>query len=681
MTTSVGAPAKQKRAGKLTPVKAKAGVNMADLAEIEDDPESHEPEEPGTRNGHNLAVRKKHKVKEPDRNFYLQSDGQFKRAQECDSSGIPFNMASREAQDRWPRVGAKVSDPLRMEFFAARGAAAQKAADDVIAEAESKSTKQEPPAGFGLDGLSRSLEPGQSLVTSAATGTGKLVMISIGRLREHPQNPRKEFGRESMAELLESIKVHGVLTPLLVRTHPSWDPKSDCCQYQVLAGHRRLRAAREAGLAELPCLVRECDDKTALEILLLDNLQREGLSPLDEAFGYRQAIDSGEFTADTLAARIGKSRRYIFNRLALCKLSEPVRVALIAGSIDHSKALVLSRVQDEKKQLHWLEESRAGKWDGDEGWSCSRLEQAIHGDKKSQRDLKDAPWKLDTQFGDAGNASEVVIKGMRRETCAVCPLRLGNDPTATCDPKSANALMCTDPKCYGARERAWGCRLGKKVAEQGFIWFGHKPGLFSMWNNYRLTSNKDYVAPDDKPSGSKKTWREIFNGQPKGDWLGKAADAKWNLHFVIAVTTAVARAKECGFKIEEASPAAARMSYAEEQKQREERALPFEMAAMKAIPMVVAAAEKAKPETLLRLLIGDRAQVVATRRKLKQKDLDRLPVSELFGLLIEFDFCRHPVETWSGRWNDRFVEACKALKVDLAGLLAEFKDAQKKGKK
>lgn len=159
----------------------------------------------------------------------------------------------------------------------------------------------------------------------------------LARLRPSPNNPRKHFAEESLKELAESIRVHGVLQPLLVRL------KGDA--YEIVAGERRYRAAKLAGLASVPVTVREIDDRTAAELAVLENVQRSDLTPLEEADGYELLHRRHRYTVEEIAAKIGKSPAYVYARLKLNALTKEARAALEANRITAEHAILLARLK------------------------------------------------------------------------------------------------------------------------------------------------------------------------------------------------------------------------------------------------------------------------------------------------------------------------------------------------
>lgn len=165
--------------------------------------------------------------------------------------------------------------------------------------------------------------------------SGGLQTLPITDVENNSNQPRKNFDPEALAQLADSIRQHGVLQPLTVR-------KMDSGYYQIIAGERRWRAARMAGLNEVPVIIVEADDQAATEIAMIENLQREDLNPIEEASGYRTLIDLYHMTQEDVAGRVGKSRSAVANALRLLDLSDVVRVFVEEGrlSAGHARALI-----------------------------------------------------------------------------------------------------------------------------------------------------------------------------------------------------------------------------------------------------------------------------------------------------------------------------------------------------
>lgn len=182
-----------------------------------------------------------------------------------------------------------------------------------------------------------------------AKAVGEVMMIPLGRIRPNPDQPRREFSEEGMADLTRSIREQGVLQPVVVR--PIRDETYD---YEIIAGERRWRACGLAELDEIPALVREADDEQSLALALIENLQREDLNPMEEAAGYALLVERFGLSQEDLAARVGKSRSAVANTLRLMQLPESVRGDLGAGRITagHARAL-LSLADEALRDILW----------------------------------------------------------------------------------------------------------------------------------------------------------------------------------------------------------------------------------------------------------------------------------------------------------------------------------------
>ena len=167
------------------------------------------------------------------------------------------------------------------------------------------------------------------------TGTQGAMYLPISEVESNSAQPRKFFDEAALAELADSIRQHGIIQPLTVRRLSSG-------YYQIIAGERRWRAARLAGLSEVPVTVIEADDRKAAELAMIENLQREDLNPMEEAAGYRSLIDQHHMTQEEAANRVGKSRSAVTNALRLLELTPAVQNQVEAGllSAGHARALV-----------------------------------------------------------------------------------------------------------------------------------------------------------------------------------------------------------------------------------------------------------------------------------------------------------------------------------------------------
>ena len=169
-------------------------------------------------------------------------------------------------------------------------------------------------------------------------------LLPIYKVEPNPGQPRQDFDDEELQTLSESIATHGIVQPLTVRELSSG-------YYQIIAGERRWRAARQAGLSEVPAVIIEADDKTVMELALIENLQRQDLNPVEEALGYQTLIKEYGLSQDDAAQRVGKSRPTVANALRLLSLQETVLSMLRSGKLTAGHARAILSIKSEKLQL------------------------------------------------------------------------------------------------------------------------------------------------------------------------------------------------------------------------------------------------------------------------------------------------------------------------------------------
>lgn len=197
--------------------------------------------------------------------------------------------------------------------------------------------------GRGLDALLGGVREDEQKTSDAA----EVVMVSIEAITPNPHQPRREFAAEPLADLSASIKTRGVLQPLLIRPLESG-------RYELIAGERRLRASRMAGLTEVPTLVREMTDQESLAIALIENLQREDLNAIEEALGYQQLQQQFGLSQEELSRQVGKSRSAVANALRLLNLSDAIQKDIQKGDLSagHGRALMAVGDEDAQTELH-----------------------------------------------------------------------------------------------------------------------------------------------------------------------------------------------------------------------------------------------------------------------------------------------------------------------------------------
>src|SRR5271167_2557692 len=248
---------------------------------------------------------------------------------------------------------------------------------------------------------------------------------------------RTHYDAAALKDLAENIKAVQVIEPIIVR--PKIGGK-DAERFEIVAGERRWRASREAGLDTIPAIVRTLDDSQVLEIQLVENLHREGLHALEEAEGYEILMQQHHYDIEQLCAKVGRSRAYVYARLKLLALDKKSREAFYAGKLTPAPALQ----QDALKAI-------TATWNGE---PLPFKDAQRHVQDRFMTRLKDAPF-------DAKTTDLVPGAG----PCSTCPKLTGNQPELFGDIK--NADVCTDPVCYAGKRAAWGERLRAQAEAEG----------------------------------------------------------------------------------------------------------------------------------------------------------------------------------------------------------------------
>lgn len=196
----------------------------------------------------------------------------------------------------------------------------------------------------------RGLGKGLDSLIPVGSGTGKAAveekpdkMVKITMVEPNREQPRKNFDEEALAELADSIKQFGIISPIIVQ-----DRKD---HYEIIAGERRWRAAKLAGLKEVPVIIRNLTEKEIVEISLIENIQREDLNPIEEALAYKRLLDEFHLKQEEVAERVSKSRTAVTNSMRLLKLPDKVQQMIVDGSITTGHARALITMEDEALQL------------------------------------------------------------------------------------------------------------------------------------------------------------------------------------------------------------------------------------------------------------------------------------------------------------------------------------------
>ncbi len=298
------------------------------------------------------------------------------------------------------------------------------------------------------------------------------IPIPIAQLIESPLNPRKHFDETKIAELASSLKEKGVLNHLIGRRVADGD------SIEVICGHRRLRAARLAELEDLPVEIRQYDDRQAIEIMLIENGQRDDVHPIEEARGYRMLIDEHGYEVAALAVRVGHSESHIYRRLQLLKLLPEVQEAYLAGKIHTGHAELIGRL-DLSLQLKALGYAY-NDWQGLK--SVSQLRDHI---KETYTRI------LETAAFSKSDADLVPSAG----SCNACPKRTGSAPALFED--LGRKDTCTDPDCFGKKMNAHFNAKRRELKNSGeeFVqitshWSNGRDGILDR-NHYEEAKPKD----------------------------------------------------------------------------------------------------------------------------------------------------------------------------------------------
>lgn len=206
---------------------------------------------------------------------------------------------------------------------------------------------------------------------------GRIVSVGVEKIRTNPRQPRREFDHDAMRSLSESIQVHGILQPIVVRTITPRGEQMICgnatseislvsdtvylpgktvrkAMYEIIAGERRFRAAQMAGLSEVPCIILECDEKVSAQLAIVENIQRRDLNPFEEAAAIASLLDLEPLTQEQIARRLSVTQSYIANKLRLLKLGSEVRERILANHLTERHARALLKLETDEERLSVL---------------------------------------------------------------------------------------------------------------------------------------------------------------------------------------------------------------------------------------------------------------------------------------------------------------------------------------
>lgn len=302
---------------------------------------------------------------------------------------------------------------------------------------------------------------GQALAPDADSVADQFAHLPTALLEASLTNPRKNFHQDKLRELADSIKASGVHQPILVRPLPGsrLDDTfgfrrrgAPLPTHEIVSGERRYRASLIAGAATIPALIRPLTDDQVLEIQLVENLQRDDLTELEEAEGYERLMQHNSITAESVGDKIGKSRSYVYARLKLLDLCSEAKAALRDGTLDASRALLIARIPDGQLQAKALAYATTKGGYRSEVPGVRDLQSWLQ--QNVMLRLERAPFQIT-------DAHLVQAAG----SCKVCPKRTGANPDLFADVDGAD--ICTDPACYQGKEASHRLAIISKAEAKG----------------------------------------------------------------------------------------------------------------------------------------------------------------------------------------------------------------------
>lgn len=520
----------------------------------------------------------------------------------------------------------------------------------------------------------------KTAIAEAASPAATFRTLPLELVDENPKNPRKHFDKAKMDELATSIREHGVLEPILVR------PKGD--RFQVVFGARRLRASRLAEQATIPAIVRELSDTEALEKTVIENLQRADVHPLEEAEGYEQLLESKEkaYTVDDIAAKVGKSRAYVYARMKLLALCKPAREAFYGDLLSPSVALLVARIPSAELQAKALKRLDARR--GEDPVSFREAARIIHDEFMLK--LEGAPFSpTDEKLVPAAGA------------CTACPKRTGSQPELFADVASAD--VCSDPACYQSKvEAAWRVKAaeakkaGQKVlpeakAKKVFQDYGWQERPALSYDARGEFTELDAQCFEDPKS---RTYRVLL-GDHARNAVVLARDPKGNTRELLPAREVPALLKAAGhaFKTRSSSSSSSSSSRSSAERKPDPKRQLEDAVTAEVAARIAAAGEKKKPDSAFwRLLVGAAVEDgFSFSRRLgakpghyvehskRDKYVAKLGEAQLRGLVLELAFesdysCgreqKSPAAAWAGvDWKK--VEAEVKAKLEAAEAAAK----------
>ena len=486
------------------------------------------------------------------------------------------------------------------------------------------------------------------------------LQIGIEKIVPSKTNPRKNFDDAQMKELEGSIQEKGIISPILVRALGD--------KFEIVAGERRFRAAKAIGLKEIPAIVRELTDSDAMELQVIENLQRADLHPLEEAGGYKGLMDRHGYSADDIAAKGGKSKAYIYTRLKLLALCAPAKKYFLEGVLTPSVALLLARIPNVELQKQAFQDLCG------EGEIPSYSVALDLIERNYMTRLENAPFNTkDTALLPKAGA------------CTNCPKRTGNQQELFADIKRAD--ICTDVICFQKKKEAAWVLTAKAAKEKGMsVIEGAEADKLCPYGHVEQSSGYiDFNAQCyDDPKG--RTWKQILKTCAPPVTLLR--NKREEVHEIVRKTELIEALKKSGVELKkEASDDKMREGMA---KQRQQAKLK-QAVSFKAVEVAVKKLESYDFKDFSALIMPlvfrnanyEALWTVAKRRGLVQKrnddskaklqkEIANLSEAQRKGLIVELLVSGDRWSSYCG-FGENFKFLCKDANIDLQKIESEVK--------
>lgn len=505
----------------------------------------------------------------------------------------------------------------------------------------------------------------------SAAVEGESTMVKLAALRESPFNPRKKVG--DVSSLAVSMRQVGLIQPITVRPAPE-----GVKGWEIIAGHRRVKAAESLGWQAIAANVVQATDVQVMELALVENLHRETLSPLEEAEGFAQLREAAGYTPEQLALKTGRTKGWVYQRLKLLDLCTEAKRALHTGKLQLSVAIPLARLPNAKLQLKALERVAS-----DEPISTRDAIEYLQ--REFCISLKGAPFdrKDDMLVPEAG-------------ACTVCPKRSGSKVPGLFEDLEA-VDICTDVVCFQEKSKASWEAKAEKAAKQGAQVLGLAEGR-KLFRDGVLIYGAGYVELDQPvhEDAKKRTWAELLEKAETTPQVVVAPDADLQPHRLYRQAEAMAAAAAAGVswakeKVKQAAAPAPSATPKPEETPKEEalRLVREQVSREVLVGSAVKMLSLSEPPPALFVLLAKAVEATRPRSPAVEEYLSRQRVQDFTAWLskaserelLGFVFVSLTDEWCGGTWqgfDDGLEAMAKAFGFDLSAMVKDALDAQKK---